>query len=481
MKQLRTLLYILFSGGLLLSLGACYKDKGNYSYNMPEEPLLTNLDTAYSVYVGDSLIISPIVSMKTKANLVFDWKISTPFTGEKDVLFTGPVFRILFGLGANRYSAHLTITNTDNDIKYYHDFIVVGQTAFVTGTTVLSTEGGVTQLSFIKPDGTVQARIYGAVNPGEELPGDATQVLAAPQAYQPPIISYWVFGKSGENRGVQVDANTFKKLKYLSDNFFDVPDTTLNPGRMFVNPLGVISGDINGKLFGGTTSTWDQAPTYGMFGQGAVGDYVLSPEVVSNYTGTYGPGNYIGFDVDRRQFLRFNIYGDVTYYGSSYTVTGSAFDPTNVGMDLVHLQQINGGLCYAYCKDTDGRLFELKFNTSFNGPYEFNPMQKTLFAKPELITADTKWEATTSEVIYMTSNDKIYRYNPVNQEFKVLTTDMGGKTVTMLKVIDDGNTLVAGVDGTLYYLNISVGKYGDLIKKIDGIPGKPVDLAVRVQ
>ena len=47
--------------GLLTLLAACYRDKGNYDYNVPEEPIVTNLDTVYSVFVGDSLIIKPTV------------------------------------------------------------------------------------------------------------------------------------------------------------------------------------------------------------------------------------------------------------------------------------------------------------------------------------------------------------------------------------------------------------------------------------
>ncbi|MCH5717417.1 hypothetical protein [Niabella hibiscisoli] len=40
-------------------LVSCFKDKGNYDVVLPVEPVISNLDTVYTAYVGDSLIIEP--------------------------------------------------------------------------------------------------------------------------------------------------------------------------------------------------------------------------------------------------------------------------------------------------------------------------------------------------------------------------------------------------------------------------------------
>ncbi|MEO6893948.1 MAG: hypothetical protein ABI136_02875, partial [Ginsengibacter sp.] len=105
---------------------------------------------------------------------------------------------------------------------------------------------------------------------------------------------------------------------------------------------------------------------------------------------------------------------------------------------------------------------------------------KRAFVKPELINQNTKWAATQNGVIYFTYQDKIYRYNPLNLNFKILNTDFGGKQVTMIKIMDQ-NTLVAGTDGSIYYLNISMANLGTKIKEIDGLPGKVIDIAFRAQ
>lgn len=469
---------------LLATINGCYKDKGNYTYTSVQRPVILNLDSVYNVFVGDSLVIAPKVSIPgtDDSKLSFMWTIQVPpdIEGDTNIVYHAKDLRIIFGLGAKQYTARLAVNNDANEMKYFYDVKINGKTAFSMGSTVLTDDNGITKLSFIKPNDTVQPAIFQAVNPGQKLPGNPTQILAIPQAYQPPVESYWVFGKSGENTGVQVNANTFKKMRNFSDNFFSAPDTTLNPEMIFVNPLGVISGNVNGTLYNGTTSTYFLAPTYGMFGGGAVGDYLLSPEVAFNYTGTFGPGNYIGFDLKTRAFVRFNLYGDATYFGTGYDVIGDDFDPKNVGMDLVHLQQMNGGLCYAYFKAANDSLYELEFNAEFNGPFQITTYLKRAFVKPELINQNTKWAATQNGVIYFTYQDKIYRYNPLNLDFKILNTDFGGKQITMIKIMDQ-NTLVAGTDGSIYYLNISMANLGTKIKEIDGLPGKVIDIAFRAQ
>lgn len=478
----------LFSYGslvlLLLTLFAssCYKDKGNYTYQVPEAPVIRDMDSVYEIFVGDSLVITPDVQLagSTPEQLKYAWTIHVPpiTSSDTDRHYEGKDLRILFGLGPKSFTGRLTIENTANGMKYFKDFTLVGKTAFSKGMTVLSSEAGKTVLSFIKPDGTVQPYLFEAVNPGQTLPEDPTQILAIPLAYRPPVISYWIFGRSGTETGIQVDANDFKVIKNLKDNFFDAPDGALIPNHIFVSSMGVISGIIGDRLYNGTTSTWNEAPIYGMFGQGAGGDYSLSPEMVFDYTG--GPGYYIGFDQLKKQFVRFNLFGDATFFGPDYTVKGDSFDPKKVGMDLLHLQQIAGGLCFGYFVAPNDSIYECSMQVNFNGPFEFEALTKRPFAKQDLISPATLWAATNSQIIFFSYQDKVYRYNPLNEDFRVVKTAFGGKAVTMLK-LQDQNTLVVGTEGTLYFLDIRTGQDGNLLKKIEDLPGKIIDMAFREQ
>lgn len=466
---------------LFIVFSACNKDQGNYVYSVPQRPVITHMDSIYEIFVGDSLIIEPDVKLDgADKGLKFSWTIYVPpvSPGDTDLHFNGKDLRIAFGLGPELFTGRYTIENTANGMKYFKDFTLIGKTAFSKGMTVLSAVGNKSVLSFIKPDDAVQSYIFQAVNPGQELPEEPTQLLAVPVAYRSPIASYWVFGKSGTNTGIQVDANSFKMTKTLRDNFFDAPDTVLSPQKIFFNSMGVISGVINGTLYNGTTSTWNEAPIYGMFGQGAAGDYQLSAEMVFDYSGA--GGNYIGFDKNRRGFVRFNLYGDATYFGDNYEVKGDAFNPKNMGMDLVHLQQISGGLCYGYFKAANDSIYECRMKASFNGPFEITELQKRPFARQELISTKTLWQATANEIIFFSDGEKVFRYNPLNQDFKILPVDLKGKLVTMLK-LQDQDTLVVGTEGDLYFLDIRTGKNGNLLRHIGGLTGKVIDIAFRVE
>ena len=464
---------LLFLSVLAVTFTACHKDLGNYDIAIPEAPAVT-LDSVYTASVGDSLIITPTIKSKDASQMELYWRISV-MEGD-DVLDTGASLRIIYGLQAKRYSGRLTVYNKANGMKYFHKFFVDGATEFARGTSVLSVENGVTQFSFIKEDGTVQSRLYRAIH-GKDLPDNPLSLfLLRNQFTGGTMLGYWIITKNG---GVRLEPNTMiEDPKYpntLSDNFFVAPEN-LDVGELKPHRQGIMAGVINGTLYGGTTNTWDQAPTYGMFGP-AEGDYELASSFIM--TQAAAGTSFVGFDKNRKQFLRFNIYSGPTYFGTQYGApSAAAFNPMNVGMDLIHMEQLNNTDCYAYCKGTDGKIYELHFTVNFTGPFEFNPLGKREFVRQDLITAETKWQGATNGVIYMTKGEKVYRYNPLNQEVRELVTTFQDP-VTMIRLSDNEESLMVGVKGAIYYLDITTGKYGTLIKKIEGLPGSPVDVVVR--
>jgi len=467
-------LFIIIVAALVVVVAGCYKDKGNYDYSAPEEPLVTNLDTVYSVFVGDSLIVKPTIRYTNPAMLRFDWKIAIPEL-LSDLSFKGPEIRTVYGLGASRYQAKLTITDSSNGMKYFYSFVVSGKTAFSQGTAVLSVENGETKFSFIKPDGTVQPNIYEAANLGAKLGGKPKQLIGLRHASIVPyhISSYWVITEEGE-KGVQINTNTMKKIKNLAGNFF-TPPADLTPGAFIGTQQEVMNGVINGKLYVGMTQTWNLNPLYGMYGNPAEGDYNLFDQAAFNSVMPY----FLGYDKVRKQVVAFTNFGSPAYIGTNYQVVGDTFDVKKVGLDLLYFTQVNDGNCYALGKDASGNLKEIKFGAAFMGFIQLRPEYIRNFIQPALITPTTKWAFAPSEIFYFTSGDKIYRYNPTNEDIRPLTTNFNGKVVTMIKLIDGGNTLLAGTEGSLYQLDVSTGKFGDIIKKQDGIPGQTIDVVIR--
>lgn len=460
-----------------LFCAACYKDKGNYDINMPATPVVKDLDSVYNAVVGDSLIITPKVTIEGNDSLALEWRISAPESPTGSYNFTGPSLRILFGLQANLYVARLTVYNKSNGIRYYYSFQIQGVTEFTAGTTVLSLDNGVTRLSFITPGGELKPNIYETIN-GHDLPPNPLSLFYMKDQVQGNMaLGYWIICKNG---GVRLNVSSLQDdptyPNTLAKNFFATPDSVV-VGSIQEGNRAFLTGIINDKFYAGYTLTWNQAGTYGMFGDYATGNYNLASSFVSTYIN--GQYSYIAFEKDKQQFVR--ISGTPYYYGTQYTTTSTAaFDPTNVGMSLIHIEQINGGDCFAYCKGSDGIVYELKFTVSFtNSPYTFTPVHKRAFIQQDLINDNTKWQAAINGALYIASGEKVYRYNPLNQEVRALETSFGGNTVSMIKLSDNQDTLIAGAGSSLYYMDISTGKYGTLTKTITGIPGQPIDMAWR--
>jgi hypothetical protein len=459
---------------LAVGLFSCKKDLGNYTYHAPGEPILTQFtDSTFNALVGDTLTLQPKISISGadyKTDLSYQWDILVDEDAREDT-YTGYPLKIVYNLAPKLRQAKLTITDKRNGIKYFFPFKILGNTQFSVGTTVLSVDNGVTKLSFIKPDNSILPNLYKSLN-GEDLAANPTQLFAKPLAYQPGSVeNYWLICQDQTKQSVVVDGNTMLRKNYFNDQFFIAP-ATINIGSVEA-ANGTPTAEINGKLYLSVTQTAPFAPDFGKFSSPQSGDYTLS----RFYTRT--PGYFFGFDATAQSFITFD--GGGNYMGNDYATDGTAFNPKKIGTGNMLFMQAQPGQSYAYIKGTDGKIYELSFYIDMDN-YDQRAIHvygKREFKGATLIKDDTKWQKSTVDIFYFTVNDKIYRYNPLNQDLRTLDANMNGKKVSMIKLSADGNTLTAGTDGSLYTLDVSVGKNGTVTKTINGIPGAPIDVVVR--
>ena len=473
----RLFFYILILAGVGLSVTSCNKDNGNYTYHVPPMPVV-KLDTVYNAILGDTLIIDPKVSISDKSHVLgYAWQLQTGIL-TPPIVASGAQLKLVFTLPAGRYNGKLTVTDSANGEKYFYTFIVQGTTIYGKGTLILSQEAGISQLSFVLPDSSMQLRIYKTLN-GTDLPANAQQLIPMfnTNLNNGAIFNYWVISSQGSDPGVQIDPNTLLQIKTLKQNFFTTP-SGIAPGQFINDPSkGVLEGVLNGQIWQGAWQTAYFSDIYGQFGLPATGDYQLFPQAIFNPIFPY----YLGYESNKKQVVAFTNFGLPAYIGTGYidTVSVPSFDPKNVGLDMLDFEQINAGNCYMFGKAANDSVYEYEFGAVFQGIIQINPIHKRPFARQDLIKADTKWASSPKEIFFFTSGSTIYEYNPLNQSFKALTTDFGGKPITMLKASADGNTLTTGVDGSVLFLDVSTGKYGDVIRRIDNIPGSPMDVYVR--
>lgn len=469
--------YICLLALITLFYISCKKDLGNYTYSPPSEPIIEGVkDVNFPALTGDTLIIKPKVSLEGAdplKDLNFEWRI---FVLEelKDIVYTGYPLKMLYGLGPGERSGTLIVTDKRNGLIYKFKFKVTGTTQFSTGVVVLSNDGGLAKLSFVKPDNTILPNIYQSLN-NQSLSGNPVQLYySKPLPYQ--LLSkeeYWVLNNDATKGSTIVDANTLLYKDNFRSQFF-LPPSVISPG--YIEPfMGTISnGVINNKLYIGIQSTAPFAPDYGKFANEQNGDYDLSRYF------THGSSFYFGFDNKSKAFVIFG--GDGSYLGTTYLVKEtSIFNPKAIGMqNLIFMKAGETGTFYAYFKEADGNTYELMFSYKLTGTEkEIIPGHKRLFKGSSSVAADSKWVRNNLNVFYFSSNDKIWRYNPINESLTELVANFNGKKITMLKISEDGNTLTAGTNGFVYTLDVTVGKDGNITRTISGIPGDAVDVVIR--
>jgi hypothetical protein len=467
---------------IAVTSSSCKKDLGNYDYTPPSEPVVAGLrNTTVPALIGDTLTIKPTVTLAGAdplKDLDFEWRI-TVLEQLKDVVYKGYPLKTVYNLGPGERTCKLIITDKRNGLFYNIPFKITGTTQFSAGQLVLSNDNGVTKLSFVKPDNTVIADLYHSLN-NEVLPAKPVELYySKPLPYQPNTKEeYWILCNDPANSGVVVDASSLLRKASFESQFFSPPPSIsvgylepfLGPVQMGTVPTGV----INGKLYVGIQSTAPFAEDYGKFANEQSGSYNMSKFF------QHGSAYFLGYDLAAKAFITFGADG--TYAGSKYNVdpASTGFDPLKVGLDnLVFMKAIEGGASYAFFKTASGEVTELTFSYPVGTDRNFRATRKRPFKSPALIMDDTKWVANSINVIYFSSKDKIYRYNPINEDLRVLDADLGGKSVSMLKISQDDNTLTVGTSGRVYTLDVSTGKTGNILKTISGIPGEPVDIIIK--
>ncbi|MCD0490485.1 hypothetical protein LPB86_19760 [Pedobacter sp. MC2016-14] len=473
---------IIFYICIVLFACSCKKDLGNYTYSPPSVPMLQDFtDNTFNAVIGDSLILRPNVSLEGAdplKDLSFEWAIQVAEEARTQ-RYSGYPLKVVYNLPPGLRNGTLTVNDKRNGMRYLFNFKLLGTTPFSIGRTVLSVDNGITKLSFIKPDGrTVQSDLYSILN-HETLPANPIQLFAKPRPYQAGTVEdYWVICQDNATGGVIIDGGTMLKKKNFSAQFLVTP-STLVPNS-FEAPAGMPIGVINNKLYTSVFETAPFAPDFGKFTAPKPGDYQLSKYFGYLFT------CYFGFDTKAGAFVSFN--GGAAYNGTDYVVTREATDPPSpfnpkaVGMtDLLFMKPVLG-TTYAFFRNSAGTVTELSFIINM-GNYDnraIKPISTRIFKGSANVMADTKWQRSLTDVYYFTSNDKIYRYNPINEELTQLSANFAGKKVTMIKLSDDGNTLTAGVDGNIMVLNTAAGANGNIIQTVTGIPGAPIDIVNKV-
>lgn len=473
-------IYLLIITAFALSISSCtIEDHGNYDYVEVPKPVVANLDDEYNVLLGEKLTVTPTVTIEGKADFSFHWKV---LLSNGYIESDGPSLTFSPTAEVGSWSAKLILTNNVNGAKYIYPFKINTTTVFSRGVMVLSNEGGVARLSFVKPDNSVMPRIYKTMN-GKDLPNSPQQLVAA--NFWWGMQFYWILCGEGEDPGMKLDPNTLSVMRTVRENFIVPSSTPITFGFQHQRSNGsALIGIMNGKLAQTYALGYPLSDPYGMWGDG----YLVKGD------GAYKMGNsfiYVdyqymyGYDENGKKLIRFDPDG--TWVGDSYDVSSPAagqtlaFDPKNMGMSKVLYMCLIGTTHFAFCQDANGTVFEFQFSRVPAAKDIVTPLIKRQFVGSSIVKSDSKWLSSVTNEFYISSGDKIYKYNRITQDLAALTANFNSEQITMMEFADD-NTLLVGVQsGKIYFVDITLGVNGVIIpsKTITGIPGAPVDAYIR--
>lgn len=473
---------------------SCYKDKGNYDYIEINTITLSNAGLTYTVFQFDTLRISPSITQTLpvdEAELHYEWSMRK--IDENDVSQSFPVTIISdqrdlnepISLAPAEYKLIYKVTDPTTEVSSYLFYNVTVQTSFSVGWLVLQQypqENKADVSMLVSSSGTTRFyhNLYESVN---GVPLDPTTSRMDKSTVLEPEEYYFL----SDNDGVEVDLNSFARIKSFEDWFFTAP-TVIKPSlyRVMAPPTSssqagfmINNGKVHVKVYGGF-------PGDVKFGSEVLFQNHINYEMEPYFMiGTYSSSLYYGalFDRVSRNFVALKPAGSL---GANLDVfptppSDAAFDPNNVGMDLVYAGNTGTNYLYsAILKDSNGDHYVYQLNLLNAQVASLKKKMNTGLSNATILAAENSRRL---EYIYFAVNNKVYMYQIGANVTTEIFSFPASEQVTKLKIDTDysATTLMAGTydnsGGKLYSFTLAdngtfsgntyTNVYSDLGKVVD--------------
>ncbi|MDP3437088.1 MAG: PKD-like family lipoprotein [Bacteroidales bacterium] len=475
---------------------SCIKDDTVNSFKKLNEVTITGLENSYSFNLFEEVEIKPVIttSEKNESNLDFRWYMyNTNHRFAADTISKEKNLKVVMG-GTPGLPYTLVFKVIDKLTGVYYSKTMSAQVfgALTKGTMFLCEEDGVVDVNFMKPDSTITRGIYKSANPGETLGSNPLGIFFInPNASKPLIMKHVYITTNSANGGAIVDPITFKRVKWLRDNFYVLPTyPNLKPTLYFKGSLADYFF-INGKLFNRAANMADPLwkPELLITALDQPREYDLADLLI------FPTGSPIIFDNKYGRFLQHNPENK----GELFAFVGgskAAFDYNNSGLKMHFCAQTTlpvgsiGRYGFAITEDPKtGKRYMLKYLLGRRNPdvlfsvYADEKREITSAGYPGLFAATTYASdfATMQGVLWYASGGKLYSLNSFDaQPVEVLQKDftsqgividlikfftytvldpLTGKnvSVTELRLAVRNNTLTTKKAGMIYMRGNTVG------------------------
>lgn len=429
------IIYILLGIFLVVTLAACYEDKGNYDYTPLPDIQLENMEETNTITQFDTLKINPDINYAglSENDFDFSWRMwtddmysSTMREISDQKILSYPVKEI-----PGSYTLVFAMTDKRTGVNVYKNMKVSVQGILSEGWLVLEEKNGKTDFNLIMTPyistrttkELIYSDLYEQVN-GEVLEGKGVK-----------IVSYYTGGRQWvyvltENGGVQLSAITMQKLSELSslvldgkplkpENYLWIPygswnrfgEVLVSDGRYYINTYGR-------KQF-----------TEPVFRDGS--KYKASPYAPRWIEWTLGA---VIYDELQGRFLK--VTGQLMTVQAFPPATGALFDWNHMNATLLHMESGFNKYEYAVMQDwTTGKraMYVFDFLTE-EDKYAIALYQTD--GCPGFADAKCFAVGGRGNVFYYSTKNKVYLYDFIgtNTASEVLSVP-AGEEITHMKIM----------------------------------------------
>lgn len=421
---------------------SCSKDKGNYDLVPINEIKITdNEPDNIRIFQFETLKINPVIE-QTKGidenKLVYSW--STYLTANPPTSFalgSNKNLEAKIEVKPGKYTILFMVKDTETGVSFFKEYKMEVSTKLGEGWLALEdTPSGKQEISMINVAEEVMHNLYENANSGKTLPDNSYEIKVLNTAYG--VQNVFILGKSN---AVEVDYISLKKFDEFKTWFY-TPPTTINIQNYFYSSLGASGFIINNEEL--YSLSFLNAGDKLKFGAPIKGDWKISsfafPHTYSDYTLLY--------DTKNQRFLR-HLSSAITTLSNP---AGSAFDPNNVGKQLVFGGPGSGNLYNCLMKNNnDDQYAVYRINAAYNASV-IAAEKYDIENAPEINKAKFFASSGLYLHIYYAVDNKIYLLDIPAKKSRLVYTFPTGAEITAIKLKQSTNLIVSYPDNNKQFV-----------------------------
>ena len=425
---------------LTIAFNACKKDLGNYTYHEVDVPVTeaSSVKTAYDIEQNTDLTIDPEVKFNgNPENLSYRWiayvkSLSSVTIGPPTQMGTSKMLKTKVVLPPGTYYLELVITDNSNQSVSTSRTILNVLAPIETGMLFMHTSNDETDVDFIASKSLTPTGVEKRLNnlllatQGNKMPGTG-QVIGFSRRSN-SLFNWVTVGTSRQIK--RVNGFTFALLG-TDGQLFRRPTKIFNPQahlNNFSNEFLVNDGRLQIISWG--------TPTDALYSGEFTGDYYLAPYIYSYSFYSFGA---LVYDQKNSRFLNTgNVITNLTFKTfKSITDPAKAFNPDNVGKDMLFMDHGFQDYAYAFFKDKTGiGRYLYVLNQSSTNEDNVPVAKYDMSALPEILDAKYYQVSDLGNIAYYATDKKVYTYEYSGTNNAAISFSQIGanETITGIKV-----------------------------------------------